>query len=397
VVPSRADFPALAADPDLVFLDAAAGTFPPAPVCGALEAWYRRDTAPLGRSLYRRSLAATALYDDARARLARFFGAEETETIFTAGASAALALAAETLGAALVRAGARILVGGQEHHSNLLPWRRLAAERGASLVTVPVDDAGRLDLAALERLLPGAALFTVCHVANATGVLNPLAAISRLCQAAGVPWILDAAQSAPHLALDFAALGADAVALSGRKCYGPEGIGLLLLRKDRAAALEPRFGGGGAVAAVDEAGQGWLAPPARFEAGSPHGAGAVGFAAAADWLAAQDRVALAAGGAALRAQAWENLAGIAGLRLVGAPDGINIVSFTLGGVHPHDVAGFLDERGIAVRSGFCCAEPYLRRLGAPGGVVRASLGAWNTASDIERLAAAVRDAAGFFR
>jgi cysteine desulfurase/selenocysteine lyase len=273
-----------------------------------------------------------------------------------------------------------------EHHANIVPWQ-LA---GAATAAIPVTDAGELDLDAAERMLAQhPVLLAVTHVSNTLGTINPIESLCRMAYAHGVPVLVDGAQAAPHLLIDVAALGCDFYCFSSHKVFGPTGIGALWAKREHLEVMPPYQGGGDMIDVVTFASTSYAPAPRRFEAGTPHIAGAVGFAAALAWLAAQDRAAIQAHEEALGDHATRLLAEIPGLRLVGtAPHKAAVLAFTLDGAHPHDVASLLDGEGICIRAGHHCTQPLHRRFGVPA-TARASFALYNTHDEVAALARAL--------
>jgi cysteine desulfurase/selenocysteine lyase len=298
-----------------------------------------------------------------------------------------------------VRAGDRIVVTEMEHHSNIVPWQQLAESAGAQIDWVTVDGDGRLDLDGLAGLLAARPkLVAVAHVSNVLGTLNPIADIARMSHDAGALVLVDGAQAAPKLALDMAELGVDFYALTGHKAYGPTGIGALWARLDLLREMPPFMGGGSMIRKVTTEGTTYADPPARFEAGTPAIAQAIGLAAALRWLDALGMEAVTEHEAEIADYALERLAGVPGLRVFGPPRGdgrLGPVSFELEGVHAHDVSEILDRHGVAVRAGHHCAQPLMDRLGVPA-TARASFGVYTTAEEIDRLVEGLGDARRVF-
>ena len=386
----RADFPALRATVygrPLVYLDNAATTQKPQAVIDRLTAYYAHENANIHRGVHKLSQDATEAYEAARARIARFIGAAHAhEVVFVRGTTEAINLVAATYGRTHVGPGDEVVVTALEHHSNLVPWQMLCAERGARLVVVPITDAGELDLDAYRASLNARTkLVSVVHLSNALGTLNPVAAMIADAHAAGVPVFVDGAQAAAHVALDVVALGADFYAFSGHKALGPTGIGVLYGREALLDAMPPYQGGGDMIETVTYEGATWNTLPHKFEAGTPHIAGVVGLAAALDYLQEIGLDRIAAYEHDLLAYATDRVAALGDVRLVGtAPAKASVLSFLLGGLHPYDVGTILDQLGVAVRTGHHCAQPLMGRLGIPG-TVRASFAFYNTTDDVDAL------------
>ncbi len=393
----RRDFPALAQEvhgKPLVYLDSAATSQKPRAVIHAVSRFYAEDNANVHRAVHALAERATARLEDARAKAQRFIGAGHAqEIVFVRGVTEAVNLVAQSFGRSRVHQGDEVAVTALEHHSNLIPWQRLCAEAKATLRVVDVDDGGELRLDLLEQALgPRTRLLAVTHVSNALGTVNPVAAIVELAHARGVPVLVDGAQAAPHLTIDVRKIGCDFYALSGHKMYGPTGIGVLYGRAELLDEMPPWQSGGEMVQSVSFAEASYQKPPFKFEAGTPDVAGAAGLAAAIDYLDSLDRPAVAAHERELHALGAGLLREIPGVRLLGnAKERVAALSFTLDGVHPHDLATLLDLEGVAVRAGHLCAQPLLRRMGVPA-TVRASLALYNRRSDLEALAAGVRKA-----
>ncbi len=304
---------------------------------------------------------------------------------------------AQSFGRQRVGAGDEIVVTTLEHHSNIVPWQLLAAAVGARVVPVPVDDGGDLDLAALERLLgPRARLLAVTQVSNALGTVTPLPAIIALARARGIPVLVDGAQGAPHLGVDVRALGADFYAFSGHKLYGPTGIGVLWGKREHLEAMPPWQGGGDMIRSVTFEKSTWNDLPYKFEAGTPDIAGAVGLAAALDYVNAIGLPAIAASEAALLREAEAALRSVPGVRLIGTPrHRAGVLSFMVGDIHPHDLATIVDRQGVAIRAGHHCAQPLMQRFGLPA-TARASFALYSTPADVEALVRALHAAIKVF-
>ncbi len=400
----RADFPILRrtvrGGKPLVYLDSAATSQKPASVIEALAGFYRTSNANIHRGIYELSEEASLLYEEARAKVARFIGAARAEeVVFVRNTTEAINLVARTWGATNLRAGDVVVTTILEHHSNIVPWYQLAAERGIVVRFVDIDAEGRLVLEELERLLRSepVKLVAVTHVSNALGTINPVKEIARLAHEAGALVLVDGAQSVPHLPVNVRELGADFLAFSGHKMLGPFGIGVLWARYDLLTALPPLFGGGGMIRTVTTEGFTPGDIPARFEAGTPSVADAVALGAAIDYLEAIGMTAIRHHERALLDYALPRLEEIPGIRLFGptGEDRAGVISFTLGEVHPHDVAAILDQHGVAVRAGHHCTQPLMRRLGVTA-TTRASFYLYNHEGDVDRLVEALEEARRVF-
>jgi cysteine desulfurase/selenocysteine lyase len=359
--------------------------------------YYERDNANVHRGVHALSERATRAFEGARATAARFLGADPSEIVFVRGTTEGINLVAQTFGRQRVGPGDEVVVTTLEHHSNIVPWQFLCAERGARVVPAPVDDQGDLDLAGLERLLgPRVRLLAVTQVSNALGTVTPLAQVIALARARAIPVLVDGAQGAPHLGVDVASLGADFYVFSGHKVYGPTGIGVLWGRREHLEAMPPWQGGGDMIRSVTFEKTTFNEVPHKFEAGTPHIAGAIGLAAALDYLGAIGLPAIAAHEQALLRQAEAALLALPDVRLVGRPrERAGVISFLMGDVHPHDLATIVDRQGVAIRAGHHCAQPLMRRLGVPA-TSRASFGLYNTPADVEALVRALQAARQVF-
>jgi cysteine desulfurase / selenocysteine lyase len=396
----RADFPALDQQvygKPLVYLDSAATTQKPRAVIDAISRFYERDNANVHRGVHALSERATRAFEGARATVARFLNADRREVVFVRGATEAINLVAQSFGRQRIGAGDQIVVTTLEHHSNIVPWQLLAEAVGAKVVPAPVDDGGDLDLAALDRLLgPRVKLLAVTQVSNALGTVTPLPTLIAMARARGIPVLVDGAQGAPHLGVDVRALGADFYVFSGHKLYGPTGIGVLWGRREHLEAMPPWQGGGDMIRTVTFEGSTWADLPYKFEAGTPDIAGAVGLAAALDYVTAIGLPAIAAAEAALLRQAEAALRSVPGVRLIGAPrERAGVLSFMVGDIHPHDLATIVDRQGVAIRAGHHCAQPLMRRFGLPA-TARASFALYSTPSDVEALVRALHAAIKVF-
>ena len=398
----RADFPILSqttrSGHPLAYLDNAATTQKPRQVIEAVTRFYTSGNANIHRGVYELSERATAAFEGARERVARFIGAASpAEIVFTRSATEAINLVAQSWGRNTLRPGDEVLVTAMEHHSNLVPWQLVCEQTGARLRAVPITARGELDLEAAERLLSDRTkLLAIGHVSNALGTVNPVRALAARAHGRGALVLVDGAQSAAHLRIDVADLGCDFFAFSGHKVYGPTGVGVLYGRADVLAAMPPWQGGGDMIEQVTLEGSTWAAPPARFEAGTPPIAAVLGLATALDYFEAVGLDRIAAWEEELLRLATERVGEIRGVRLVGtAREKVAVLSFMLDGVHPHDVGTILDDEGVAVRAGHHCAQPVMTSLGIPA-TVRASFAFYNTVREIEALARGVARAAEVF-
>jgi cysteine desulfurase/selenocysteine lyase len=386
----RDTFPLLIAR-DIAYLDSAASAQKPRVVLDRLRQFYETSYANIHRAVYPLSEAATEAYEASRARVARFLGAPSPDSIvFTRNATEAINLVANSYGSSRLTSGDRILVTMLEHHANIVPWQLLRDRLGLELLVAPIDGAGTLDLEALDRLLArGPKVVALTAASNALGTRTPVKDVVVRAHRAGAIVLVDAAQAAPHGAIDVADWDCDFLAFTGHKVYGPDGIGVLYGKPDLLAAMPPWQGGGDMIRTVTFARTEFADPPQRFEAGTPPIGPAVGLAAAIDFIESVGWDRIAAHDQALTRYALDRLQEIPGVRPVAAPrERIGIVSFTLDGVHPHDVGSLLGERGVCVRTGHHCAQPLMDHLGLPG-TVRASFGVHNDAADIDRLADAL--------
>ena len=391
----RRDFPLLARTAHgrpLVYLDSANTTQKPEAVLRASDRFYREQNANIHRSTYRLSEEATAAYEGARETVRRFVNARSTrEIVFTRGTTEAINLLAASYGQAFVKAGDEILITGMEHHSNIVPWQLLCERTGATLRVIPIDDRGDLVLDDLDRLLTERTrLLGVVHVSNALGTVNPVKALIASAHARGVPVLVDAAQSVPHLGVDVRDLDCDFLAFSGHKVYGPTGIGGLYGKESWLAKMPPYQGGGDMIASVTFEKSSWADLPAKFEAGTGNLAGAVALGAALDYVTSLGLPRIAAHEADLLRYATERLSEVPGLRIIGtAREKASVISFVLGDVHPHDVGTILDQEGVCVRTGHHCAQPVMTRYDLPA-TVRASFGLYNTREEVDALVAGLR-------
>jgi cysteine desulfurase/selenocysteine lyase len=390
----RSEFPALRVRPHgkpLIYLDNAATSQKPQAVIAALNRYYASQNANVNRGVHYLSELATDLHESARKKVRGFLGAElACEIVFTRGATEGINLVARTFGRQRVRAGDEILISAMEHHSNIVPWQMLCEEQGAALRVIPISDDGELDLGATERLLTKKTrLLALAHVSNVLGTINPVKTVIDMAHARGVPVLIDGAQSAAHMKINVEALGCDFFVCSGHKMMGPTGIGVLYGRAEHLEAMPPWQGGGDMILSVTFDKTIYNGIPMKFEAGTPHIAGAVGLGAAVDYLEEIGMDRIAAYDRELIAYGTRVLDGIHGLRITGrARDKAAILAFLMDCAHSHDVAQILDDEGIAVRAGHHCAQPLMQRLGVPA-TARASLAFYNTREELDALGAAL--------
>ena len=391
----REEFPILAREVHgkrLVYLDNANTTQKPRAVIEAERRYYEETNANIHRGTHFLSEKATAEYEGARAKVARFLGARAPkEVVFARGTTEAINLVAAGFASSVLKEGDEILLTGLEHHSNIVPWQLACGRTGARLVIVPITDSGEVPVEEFEkRLSERTRIAAVSHVSNALGTINPVEEFIRLAHERNVPVLVDGAQAAPHLPIDVAALGCDFYAVSGHKMYGPTGIGALYGTEAWLEKLPPYQGGGDMIASVTFEKTTYNELPWKFEAGTANIAGGIVFGVATDWLRAVGLPAVAAHEHALLVRATEALSAIEGLRIVGtAPRKAAVISFLLGDVHPHDIGTVLDREGIAIRTGQHCAQPVMDRYGI-GATARASFGVYNTEEEVDVLAAALK-------
>ncbi len=387
----RRDFPILHQEVHgrpLVYLDSAATSQKPQAVLDAVSRYYERDNANVHRAVYELAARATRDYENARATVASHLRATDPrEIVFVRGATEAINLVAQAWGRSNVGEGDEILVTGMEHHSNIVPWQILCEEKGATLRVAPLDDAGDVILEEYEKLLsPRTRLVALVHVSNALGTVNPVEEMGALARDRGIPVLVDGAQALPHMEVDVQNLGVDFYAFSGHKAFAPMGIGALWARSEHLEAMPPWQGGGEMIASVSFEKSTWNDIPWKFEAGTPNVGGAVGLAAALEYLERVGLDAVAAWESELLAYGTEVLGEVPGLEMVGrARRKAGVLSFVLDFAHPHDVGTILDREGIAVRTGHHCAQPVMERYGVPA-TVRASLALYNSREDLDELA-----------
>ena len=397
----RADFPILAQrihGQPLAYLDNGASSQRPRVVIDAERRYAEELHANVHRGVHTLSQRATDAYEGARERVRRFLNARSVrEIIFTRGTTESINLVAQSYARPRLAPGDEILITWLEHHSNIVPWQMACAATGAVLKVAPIDRRGELDLDAFGALISQRTrLIATAHVSNALGTVLPVAEIVALGRRRGVPVLFDGAQAVPHFALDVQALDCDFYAFSGHKLYGPTGIGVLYGREALLAAMPPWQGGGDMILTVAFSGSTWNQLPFKFEAGTPNMSGAVGLAAAIDYVETIGLGRIAAWEHDLLAHATARLSAIGGLTIIGnARDKSSLVAFVVDGVHPHDLGTILDQQGIAIRTGHHCAMPLMEFYGVPA-TARASFAFYNTRAEIDRLADAVTAARKLF-
>lgn len=388
----RQDFPVLEREVrpgvPLVYLDSTATSQKPASVIAAMDDFYRRSNANIHRGVHTLAEEATALYDGARARIAKFINARSPrQVIYTRNTTESINLVAHTWARANLKAGDLVILTEMEHHSNLVPWHILAAERGIRLEFIPITDEGLLNLGSYQTLLAqGPKLVSFAHMSNVLGTINPAAEIISMAHEAGAVTLVDAAQSVPHFLVDAQALDADFLAFSAHKMCGPTGIGALYGRTELLESMPPFLGGGDMIREVHLRSFKPNVLPYKFEAGTPAIAEAVGFGAAVDYLLEVGMDGIAAHEHEVTEYALERLEEIPGVRVYGPAAGQRggVTSFTLDDIHPHDVAQILDRGGVAIRAGHHCAQPLHEKLGLPA-TSRASFYLYNTKDEVDKL------------
>jgi cysteine desulfurase/selenocysteine lyase len=397
----RADFPILHQKVNghpLVYLDNAATTQKPKAVIEALVHYYEHDNANVHRGIHTLSNRATLAFEAARESVASYLNAASAEeVIFTRGTTEAINLVAQAWGSAFLRPGDVILLTEMEHHSNLVPWQQAAQRTGATLRFIPVDSEGRLDLSQLDSLLtPEVKVLSFTHISNFLGTINPAAELCARARAVGAISLVDAAQSAGHLPLDVKALGCDFLAFSGHKLCAPSGIGVLYGRASILEQTPPWQGGGEMILSVRYESSTYKPPPSKFEAGTPHIAGAIGLAAALHYIQSIGRPFIQAHDETLALAAFDRIEALPGYRVLGprTPRG-GLVSFVHESIHPHDLTSFCDQKGLALRGGHHCNQPLMRKLGLSS-TSRASFYFYNTLGEVDRMSDTLLEANHFF-
>jgi cysteine desulfurase/selenocysteine lyase len=390
----RGDFPVLAQrvhGKPLVYLDNAATTQKPRQVIDAISRYYELDNANVHRGVHALSERATLAHEGAREKVRAFLNARSvSEIVFTRNATESINLVARAWGDANVRKGDEVMISAMEHHSNIVPWQQLCERTGGVLKIIPIDDQGDLVMDEFEKQLsPKTKMVSVVHLSNALGTINPVAFITARAKAAGATVLIDGSQAAYHMAVDVQALGADFYVCTGHKIYGPTGMGVLYGREAVLDAMPPFMGGGDMIRTVTLEKSTWNDLPYKFEAGTPHIAGAIGLGAAIDYVRAIGFDAIGAHESALLAKATTAIGSIPGVRIVGtAKRKASVVSFVMDGIHPHDIGTIVDREGVAIRTGHHCAQPVMDRYGIPA-TARASFAMYNTIDEIDTLVAAL--------
>lgn len=377
----------------LVYLDSAATSQKPRQVIDAVDAFYAEHNANVHRAVYPLAIEADELYDGARAKVAAFCGAQPEETIFTSNATSAINLVSHAWGQANIGEGDEIVLSVAEHHANIVPWQLLCESTGAQLRWLEVDSEGRLSLDQLDGFLGSGRvkLVAVTHLSNVLGTINPVAEIIERAHAAGAVVLVDGAQAVPQISVDFASLGADFYAWTGHKAYGPTGVGVLHGRRELLEQMPPFMGGGGMIATVTRDGATWAPIPAKFEAGTPPIAEAVGLGVAMDFMSSLGIEAIRSHERELTSYMLDRLSEVPGLKVSGPPEAAErgaLASFTLDCAHPHDVAEILARDQVSVRAGHHCTQPLMDLMGEPA-TTRASLGVYNSREDIDALVASL--------
>jgi cysteine desulfurase/selenocysteine lyase len=383
----------------LIYLDNAASTQKPRQVIDTIRNYYEHQNANVHRAIHKLSERATRAYESSRQKVANFINAaSEREIVFTRGTTEAINLVASSWGRKFIQAGDEILLSEMEHHSNLIPWQLLAHEKQAKLQFIPITgEEGRLDLSAIDNLLnEKTRIFSITNMSNVFGTINPVRGLIQKAHEKGIPVLLDGAQAVPHLPTDVQELDCDFLAFSGHKMCGPTGIGVLYGKEKYLEEMEPYQGGGEMISSVWLDKATWNEIPYKFEAGTPNIAGAIGLASAIDYLNEIGMGKITTYEQKMTTYALAKMREIEEMRIYGyTPIRGGVISFYLGKVHPHDVAQFLDNEGIAVRAGHHCAQPTMRKLGIPA-TTRASLYFYNTYSEIDTFVDNLRKAREYF-
>ncbi|MSR86136.1 cysteine desulfurase [Candidatus Woesearchaeota archaeon] len=383
----------------LVYLDNSATTQKPKAVIQAITDYYEKDNANVHRGVHELSMRASIAYENAHKRVAEFIGAEEEEIIFTKGTTESINFLAYVLGRSL-KAGDEILLSEMEHHSNFVPWQQIAKEKGAKLKIIPITKEFRLDMKAAENLLTQKTkILAITHCSNVLGTINPIKELAKMAHQVNATLIVDAAQSVPHMQIDVKELDCDFLAFSGHKMFGPTGIGVLYGKRKLLENLEPFMYGGGMIEEVTQEKSTWKDSPWRFEAGTPNIEGAIGLAKAIEYIQDIGITNIESYTGTLTEYALKELKKVKGIKIIGPQDINNrapVISFTIQGMHPHDVGEILNQEGVAIRGGNHCAMPLMTSLKLDG-TNRASFHIYNTKEDIDTLIKAIKKAQDIFK
>lgn len=394
----RTDFPIFSHHPELIYLDNAATTQKPASVVQTTTDFYQKENTNIHRGIYEMAARTSQKYEQVRRTVARFIGAERPESIvYTSGTTAGINLVAQSFLAGRLQPGDEVVISAMEHHANLIPWQQVCKMRGAKLRVIPVNEAGELDLIFFKKTLSERTkMVAIVHVSNTLGTVNPVEEIIELAHRRNIPVLLDGAQSVAHYPVDVQALDVDFFVFSGHKIFGPTGTGILYGKPEHLESMQPVTFGGDMINSVSFETTTFAAVPQRFEAGTTNIAGVIGLGAAIEFLMKFDKTEIRAHLKNLTRTATEALLGVNGLKIIGtAKNKSSIVSFTLGSVHPHDVATFLGAENIAVRAGNHCSQPLMDFYGLPG-TTRASFTIYNSVEEALRLAEVVKEVKRFF-
>lgn len=398
----RGDFPILKQKvhgKPFVYLDNAATAQKPQSVIDTLQRYYLTENSNVHRGVHSLSERATADYEGAREKVRRFLNASDArEILYVRGTTEGINLVAQSYGRKFIHKGDEVIISAMEHHSNIVPWQMLCEQSGAVLRVIPINHDGELLVEEYKRLLNERTKFVaVAHVSNALGTVNPVEQIVALAHSLNVPVLVDGAQAAPHMKVDVRELGCDFYAFSGHKLFGPTGIGILYGRADLLESMPPYQGGGDMISLVTFEKTHYNVLPYKFEAGTPHIAGAIGLGAAIDYVSGIGMEVVAAYDQELLGYATQALCAIKGLKIIGtAKDKTGVLSFILDGVHPHDIGTILDREGVAIRAGHHCAMPVMQRFGVPA-TARASFAFYNTKEEVDVLARAMLKVIEVFR
>ncbi|MGB3870022.1 MAG: cysteine desulfurase [Flavobacteriales bacterium] len=401
----RAQFPILKElvhGKPLVYFDNAATSQKPRRVIKAESAYYAKINANVHRGVHTLSTLATDAQEAAREIIRAHINAKHVhEAIFTAGTTASMNLAANSLGQLLLKPGDEVLISGMEHHANIVPWQLVCERYGATLKVIPITDTGELDIAAAEQMIDSSAdrlkILSLTHVSNTLGTINPVKQLIADAKKGGIVTVLDGAQAVPHMAVDVQDLGCDLYAFSGHKMYAPTGIGVLYGREELLEQMPPWQGGGEMIDQVTFEKTTFAKLPFKFEAGTPHIAGIIGLGEAFRWMQDYDLEAMAAHEHALQEHATKELLAIEGLRIIGtAKEKVGVISFVIDGVHHYDLGTLLDQQGIAVRTGHHCTQPLMDHFGISG-TTRASFAPFNTTAEVDAMVAATKKAVKMLR